>query len=210
MIIFFHGSSGINQTSKRYINYLSRFDDVICEPFVKPKKHSCKFNLRYISNVRNIFRDEKRYMCIYDTIRKERHKHAMKLIRKFKDDNLILVGISEGAIGISRIVHPSVKRKILIGYSGEQNYFTFRKNPLRCKCPTDIFLGEYDPYFSPYSWSVASQISLKSKYFPKHTIYGQPKTVQNMTSFIKFHQVPRKKHDVFGTFIKNKLKICLL
>lgn len=202
MILFFHGSTGINETSKRYINYLSRFDDVICEPFVKPKHHSCKFNLRYVSNVRNILRDEKRYMCIYDTIRKERHKHALQLIHKFKNCNITLVGISEGAIGISRIVHPSVKRKILIGYNGKQNYFTFRPKPLRCRCPTYVMVGEDDPYFSDHAWSVSSQIAKKSKLVPK------PKQ-QKINPQIKFYKIPKKEHNVFGSYVKTLLKDCI-
>lgn len=205
MILLFHGSKGINKVSKQYIRFLSSFDTVICPLFVKPDTHPCISNLRYISKVRNILRDERRYKCLYSFIRKKRQEHARKVIDKYKIYNPIIVGISEGAIGISGL-RTGFRKKILIGYSGEQNYFTFQKQPLSLRRPTLILLGSDDPFFSSSKYSVASQISKKGKTFPKHKIRGKPRT---SSKHITFCSIQNKKHNVFCQEVKRILKFFL-
>lgn len=195
LVLFFHGSNGINKVSKKYINFLKKIKKTICEEF-KAKEHNCRYGLRYISNVRNILNNEDRYRCIYDTIRKQRTKHVYSMINKYNEP-CILIGISEGAIGISGVTHPLVKKKVLIGYSGERNYFTWRENPLKGTTDTYILLGENDPFFSNKPTSVAMRISNRSKSYPKHKIKGMSGR-RNVVG----HIIKGKSHNVYGTDVK--------
>lgn len=199
LILFFHGSKGINKISRRYINYLKKIENIFFEEF-KSKEHNCSYGLRYISNVRNILNNEDRYMCIYDTIKKQRTKHVYSMIKKYNEP-CILIGISEGAIGISGIVHPLVKSKVLIGYSGERNYFTWKENPLKGNMETHIILGEDDPFFSCKSNSVAMQVCLKSKVYPKHKIRGMSNK-RNVIGYI----IKNKGHNVYGKEVREILR----
>lgn len=204
LVLFFHGSNGMNEISKKYIQFLSKFIQVHCEEYKPYDKWLCEYGLGYKTNVRNILNNEIRYKCIYNVIRKQREKHVFEMIDKYRD-SCILIGISEGAIGIAGVVHKLIRKKIMIGYSGEQNYFTWNRNPVSRYIPTYIFIGEHDPYFSGEESSVAFGISKKSKFYPKHEISGYSK-MKNVNNII----VLNKGHNVYCSEVCSMIKKIIL
>ena len=193
LILFFHGSSGISKLTTQYMKYLSNFGIVLCE--------KSKPIVKYKTNSKNYLKNPLQYKDIYKKVSKYREKQVTELTNLLKIP-CIAVGISEGGIGVCLSKSKYIKKKIIIGYSGECNYFTNKQRPIKTPNIPHLFLiGSKDPFFSNQYTSMSSIVS-RSNHSCKGDIKGRPYPYKNVKSFI----ILNKKHNVYSKSVKNLIK----
>lgn len=176
-VIFCHGSSGLSQSSLKWISLFHKLKMNVIVPSHKEFCHLnkkqcdralCNAPLEYVSDANDILKCRKRYNCIYDTIIRLRHSQIKNTLRMIpRDATIILVGISEGAIAVSMTRDKRIIGKIIASYSCEHNYFTRSLRhilPKRMRhVPTLNIMGVRDRFFSKEPHSVASRTSKSNK-----------------------------------------------
>lgn len=193
LILFFHGSSGISKLTKQYMKYLSNFGIVLCE--------ESKPIINYKTNANKYLNNPMKYKYIYKKVSQYRKNQVLNLTNRLKLP-CIAVGISEGGIGVCLANSKYIKKKIIIGYSGECNYFTNKERPIKSKNIPHLFLiGSDDPFFSNNHTSVSSVIS-RSNLSCRNKIKGRPYPYKNINTCI----IPSKKHNVYSHSVKLLIK----
>lgn len=191
LILFFHGSSGISKLTKKYMRFLSNFGTVLCE--------ESKPLLVYKTDAKKYLKNKKKYEKIYKLVAKHRKKQVEDLVNLLKVP-VIAVGISEGGIGVTLANSKYIKKKIIIGYTGECNYFTRMKQPIKMPYIKHLFLvGEKDQFFSNKHTSVSSVVSRNTN---TCSVKGRPYPYKNVISY----KLKNKKHNVYSCKAKQIIK----
>lgn len=158
IMLFMHGSSGFIKSNMWYINYFVKLGYTV---FCPDHTVYCKKCLGYTSTPRLILRKNSKLKHIYEDIIKLRMfeiKTVMKYLQDMECKEIVLSGISEGAICVSRYknINKLVSKKLIISYSPEINYFNPVENPLNSKGEMVYnFIGTKDEYFSNNKKSVS-------------------------------------------------------
>ncbi len=198
VVLFAHGSSGINPAIREFCLRVSKEQQVVC---VVPDSMATADRLTYTSPVS---RDD--YEAIHAMRSAELAYAAQALAKKpWFDGRVIVAGTSEGGVTAARFVVPqgSIKLsgKMIFSWSCEENYFVQEPgNALPDDLPVlhvmsleDKFFGRGNSYLdNPKAVGCASE-ALKNNassqivLLPKapHTLLNLPQTVDAVASFIK-------------------------
>ena len=177
--IFMHGSGGFIPSNMWYVKKILQNGYTVIAP---DHTKYCKKCLGYHSTYKNIQRKNSKLPKLYRHIVSLRNKEVntwMKLLKNTVNKQIVLCGISEGAIPVSRYedTENKVKKRIIISYSPENNYFDPQKDPLK-NGEIHNLIGDKDEYFGKIN-SVASSLN------------------KNLTGHAKCSKKPRCKVYIF-------------
>ena len=160
-VIFLHGSKGISESSKKYIQMLKEAGYKVISPdhrkWCDNHKGMCK---DYKSNAEEYIKKRREFQKIYKNTLDMRTKELKDILRRMKCD-VYVVGISEGGIVTALLKSKKVKKKVIIGYPCERTYFTQRK--VYEQCPILNIMGSKDQFFGRKR-SVSSEVSKNDGY----------------------------------------------
>lgn len=131
---FMHGTSGFTDNSLNYLKILHKLGFFIIAPdHIASHKHFCHHNIcsKHI-NFSTTVNFAKKNPHIYKYVSDFRTKELEQVFTHFfqiyphNPKHLIAVGVSEGAIAVSKAKIP-VHTKFIFSYSIERNYFTMKK-----------------------------------------------------------------------------------
>lgn len=176
-IVYLTGSKGFTSNHRSFINFFNHIGfDVYSYDHLSHFKWMYGTTFPYSSTIHTA--NTKHMKMLYAFLRNFRKWECEMMIKKL-DIPVILVGNSEGAIGVSRSkTFGLVQKKIILGYSIDHNYFTPGSKNIKCDVPVYHIIGYDDEYFGKTRDSVASRLARrrtpqisKCKEYESHLLY---------------------------------------
>lgn len=144
IVLFIHGSSGINPATRIFANHLAQQGYA----FVAPDSMQLKDRITYTSPVaREVYEQihSLRYAELSYTV-----SHLKEL--SFFDGKFVIAGTSEGAVSVARFENETENReagRMIFSWSCENNYHVVEhRTQIPIDCPVLNIMSAEDPYFS--------------------------------------------------------------
>lgn len=173
IVILLHGSSGIHQNAYKWANFLKVLGPVIIPSFNGfSKKYNLCNSMKINSNVKDIKSNKRDFDKMYKLKLYCRQLHLDYVLSSIpKNYNIILAGISEGAILTSMATDKRIIQKWILSYPCTKNYFTRNTSKILPKSmknvPTIFINGTFDQYFGKNG--IAGKLGTK-QFSPDHLI----------------------------------------
>lgn len=160
-VIFLHGSHGFTKHNLKYITLLCSLGFSVIAP------NHMVYNTcdEYNSTIDTIEGNKSTYKCVINL----RLREIEVILDYINDNNITLIGSSEGGVIASICKHPSIVCKIISSYSGEHTYFHDTCLYTRPDMKIINIIGSHDEYFGRFD-SIMSKLK-STKPFIGHASY---------------------------------------
>lgn len=144
VVLFIHGSSGINPATRTFGNHLAQLGFA----FVAPDSMQVKDRITYSSPVAREVYEQVHSMRYEELSYAVSHLHELP----FFNGKFVIAGTSEGAVSVARFVNESENKeagRMIFSWSCENNYHVVEhRTQIPADCPVLNIMSAEDPYFS--------------------------------------------------------------